>query len=109
MNGITLPEEKSYGKHIWQTYHILLDKKIKRDELIGILKQKGIETNFGAYAVHEQYYYKQKYKYKDYDFLNSIYAHKHGMALPMHGSLKPNEIKYICNNLKEGVRFDNNG
>lgn len=109
VNGITLPTEKSYGKHVWQTYHILLDEKFNRDELIEIFKQKGIETNFGAYAVHEQYYYKQKYKYNDYDFLKSIYAHKYGMALPMYGSLKHNEIKYICNNLKEGVRDANNG
>lgn len=109
VNGITLPEEKSYGKHVWQTYHILLNKKYNRDKLIEKLNRKDIETNFGAYAVHRETYYMDKYKYSDYEFFNSIYAHKYGMALPMYGGLKHNEISYICNNLKKVLGGHNNG
>lgn len=98
---ITLPVEKSYGKHVWQTYHILLDEKIDRDELIKILKEKGIETNFGAYAVHEEPYYKEKYEYRNCDFYNSIYAHNHGVALPVHKNISINEINYIVSELEK--------
>lgn len=99
IKGISLPEEKSYGKHVWQTYHIILDKHYFRDNLIEDLKTKGIETNFGAYAVHDEPYYKEKYHYNDSNFNNSIYASKFGLALPIHVKLKPEDIKYICNNL----------
>ncbi|OPJ58352.1 DegT/DnrJ/EryC1/StrS family aminotransferase [Clostridium oryzae] len=101
INGITLPKEENYGKHVWQTYHILLKESIDRDELIESLRRKGIETNFGAYAVHEQSYYINKYGYGNDKFLKSLYAHKHGLALPIYGSLREEEVKYICDSLEE--------
>lgn len=92
---IRLPEEKDYGKHVWQTYHILLDDSIKRDRLIEQLKAKGIETNFGAYAVHQQPYYQEKYNCDKSEFYNSIYAHRKGLALPLHNELIKSDIEYI--------------
>lgn len=99
IKGITLPEEKSYGKHVWQTYHIILDEKYNRDEVIKKLKEKGIETNYGAYAVHDEPYYKGKYNYSDLNFNNAIHAAKFGIALPLHVKLKIDDIKYICDSL----------
>ena len=100
IEGITLPEEKSYGNHVWQTYHIILDERYDRDKVIVNLKYNGIETNFGAYAVHEQPYYREKYGYSDYDFHNSINAHKHGVALPLHIEITNKDINLIVNKLE---------
>lgn len=101
VNGIVLPKEKSYGKHIWQTYHLLLDKKINRDEVIKKLKNKDIETNYGAYAVHEEPYYKGKYGYRNCEFYNSIYAHNHGIALPLHKNINCEDRTYIVSELEK--------
>lgn len=95
IKGIILPEEKSYGKHVWQTYHIILNEEINRDELIKKLKEKGIETNFGAYAVHTQPYYQNKYKHKDNDYINSNLAYKQGLALPLYPHLDEQQLEYI--------------
>lgn len=103
VSGIILPKEKDYGKHIWQTYHILLDKNINRDYLIQDLKEKGIETNFGAYSVHEQPYYKEKYNYLDDDYPNSLYAHKFGLALPLYKDLSNKDIEFIVTELKRAL------
>lgn len=100
VNGITLPVEKSYGKHVWQTYHIVLNEKINRDKLIEILKKEGIETNLGAYAVHEEPYYRIKYNYKDYNYKNSIFVNRNGLALPLHFKLKDEDIAEIVQNIK---------
>lgn len=100
VKGITIPEEKSYGKHVWQSYHILLDKKIDRDLLIKKLKEKGIETNFGAYAVHMQPYYKEKYKYEDIKYKNAINSYQHGIALPLHTGLSNYDLIYIKNTIR---------
>ncbi|WP_252250259.1 DegT/DnrJ/EryC1/StrS family aminotransferase [Clostridium sp. ZBS13] len=97
---IQLPEEKSYGKHIWQTYHILLDEKIDRDKLIIFMKEQGIETNFGAYSVHDELYYKKKYSINNNDMNNSVCAHKFGIALPLHSDLKKEDIKYVCESIR---------
>lgn len=100
---IILPREKEYSKHIWQTYHILLNKTINRDSLIKNLKEKGIETNIGAYAVHEQDYYKKKYSYDDKEFKKSIFAWEQGLALPVYVGIKDNEIDYIVSKLKDYI------
>lgn len=92
---VRIPEEKSYAKHIWQTYHILLNRKCNRDKLIMMLKERKIESNFGAYAVHKERYYRDKYKCSDIEFPNSIYAYKYGIALPLHNSLEDKDIEHI--------------
>lgn len=100
IDGVAIPSNKEYGQRIWQTYHLLLDKKYNRDKIIGKLKEKNIEANFGAYSVHNQPYYKDKYKYKDEYFKNSIYAYNYGLALPLHGDLKDSDIDYILKELE---------
>ncbi|WP_066892511.1 DegT/DnrJ/EryC1/StrS family aminotransferase [Clostridium nigeriense] len=100
IKGITLPEEKSYGKHVWQTYHIILDEKINRDELIKKLKEKGIETNFGAYAVHVQPYYQNKYKHKISEYINSNIAYKQGLALPLYSEMDYETVIEIKNKIE---------
>lgn len=99
VKNIRLPEEKDYGKHIWQTYHILLDKKIDRDKVILMLKEKGIETNFGAYAVHREPYYLNKYNNESEKLSNSTYANLYGIALPMHSFMTEEKIKYVVKEL----------
>jgi perosamine synthetase len=101
IKGITIPEEKSYGKHVWQSYHVLLDEKIDRDLLMLKLKEKDIETNFGAYAVHIQPYYKQKYNYEDSRYQNSIDAYMHGLVLPIHTELSDDNLVYIKDTLEK--------
>lgn len=97
---ITLPKMFRMRKHVFQTYHIILDKKIDRDRAIATLKTKGIETNLGAHALNYLTYYKKKYKYKVKDFPYASVAYKQGLALPMGDHLKGKEILYICKNLK---------
>lgn len=103
VKGITIPKENDHVKHIWQTYHILLDRAIDRDMVIKILKDKGIETNFGAYSVHIQPYYKQKYKLDSKNYSNSKTCYECGLALPLHSILKDEEIKYIKDTLEEVI------
>lgn len=101
VNGITIPQEKNYSKHVWQSYHILLDEKIDRDLLINDLKGKEIEANFGAYSVHMQPYYKNKYNYESSNYKNSIKSYNQGLVLPLHNKLNYNDIVYIKDTIEE--------
>lgn len=103
VNGLICPVEKDYNKHVWQTFHILIKKNIDRNYIIEYLKSRGIETNFGAYAVHEQPYYKIKYGYDNSNYLNSLYAHERGLALPLHGELTIEDMKYIAFELEKVI------
>ncbi|NMM61970.1 DegT/DnrJ/EryC1/StrS family aminotransferase [Clostridium sp. P21] len=98
--NLKIPVKQSYGRHVYQTYHVLLNNKINRDLLKEKLKDKGIETNIGAYAVHYQDYYKQKYAYNDNLFKNALAAYNQGLALPLHCELDIKDISFVCDAIK---------
>ena len=85
---------------VYQTYHILLDEKIDRNMIISCLKEKQIETNYGANALNVLSYYSKKYGYKQTDCPNASFANKQGLALPMGMHLQENELEKISYELK---------
>ncbi|MFY9114691.1 MAG: DegT/DnrJ/EryC1/StrS family aminotransferase [Dethiobacteria bacterium] len=93
--GINLPVEKEDCRHAWQTYHLLLDESISRDGLIGRLREDGIESNFGAHAVHAQPYYRRKYDLDDSKFGRAIKAYNQGLALPLHPRLVRRDLDKV--------------
>lgn len=98
-DNLVLPKD-DYGTHIYQTYHILLDNKFSRDLIKDKLKENGIESNLGAYAIHVQQYYKEKYESDDQALKNSLFAYKQGLALPIYHKISVGKIKYICEHIK---------
>ena len=81
---------------------IVLDDEIDRDQMIIRLAAKGIESNYGAYAVLSTQYYRKKYGalYKE-SLLNSERLYKHGLCLPLHQSLLKEDVQYIAKLLEE--------
>lgn len=103
VKGVKIPQIQDGCNHVWQTYHILLNENIDRNDIISKLKEKGIEVNFGAHAVHNQFYYKQKYNLSDSGLFNSKIAYEKGIALPLYSKLSIADIEYITWNLKECI------
>lgn len=87
-------------KNVYQTYHILLAERIERDKLIEYLRRNGVQTNFGAHALHCLTYFKDKYGYEDTDFPAARQAYEKGLALPVGDHLKTGDIEYIVETLK---------
>lgn len=102
------PDNGKYKKHTYQTYHVLLDKTIDRDNLIIQLRDANIECNFGAYALATLTYYKKKYNFIETDFPNAMIAYRHGLALPtgMHVSAK--HIEFITETLNSLLKASGN-
>lgn len=83
--------------HTWQSYMMVIDESVDRDQLISKLAEQGIESNYGAYAVLSTRYYKDKYvSMYDTDFENSERLFKQGLCLPLHQSLTVEDVKYIA-------------
>lgn len=82
-------------KMVYQTYHILVDEKIDRDNLIRYMKNNNVETNFGAYALNCLTYYIEKYKLDNSCMSIAYKAYKKGIALPMSYSLNNNDVEFI--------------
>ncbi len=93
---IVLPREYNDRVHVYQTYHVVLPDTVDRDALIVRLKENGIETNYGAYALNALTYYKEKYGYKESDCPGAYRAYKHGLALPMGNHVSEDDAHFVA-------------
>lgn len=99
---IKLPTVPSYAKHTWQTFHVLLDDSINRDQLIQSLKSKMIGTNYGAQCIPAVNVYKRKYNYDcKAMFPNALLAYECGLALPIYDLLTEDQLNYITKTLNQ--------
>lgn len=97
---IKLPFVPAYTKHTWQTYHILLDKSVNRDEVIIKLKENNIGVNYGAQCMPYMKSFKDKYNYDcELLFPNALLAYQKGLALPIYDLVTKEQINYISHTL----------
>lgn len=90
--------------NVYQTYHIFfIDKKIDRNQIIRKLKEKDVETNYGAQALNCLTYYQQKYGYKAEDFPVATSCYNYGLALPMGRHLTQQDVREICKIILETI------
>ncbi len=90
----------SNSRMVYQTYHVILDEHVDRDEMIKFLKQQGIETNYGAQALNCLSFFKNKYGLNADSFSNSTRAFFSGLALPMGQHVDSNGVDEICSKME---------
>ncbi|MBN2274514.1 MAG: DegT/DnrJ/EryC1/StrS family aminotransferase [Bacteroidales bacterium] len=101
-NKLILPHVPQNKRHSWQSFHVVLHDDIDRDRLIIQLKGKGIGTNLGAQCMPFQKFFREKYKLNCSKlFPNAMKAYFKGLVLPLYGLLDENNIRYICNTIKD--------
>jgi perosamine synthetase len=104
INTKKLPIETPYkhplAKHVYQTYSILVEPKI-RDKLVLFLKKNniGASVHFTP-ALHLQKYYKELYPAR-LSLINAELLSKSIISLPMFPDLLYSEIKYVCKYLEK--------
>ena len=100
---IDLPE--AVDGHTWQTFMVTLPDHIDRDQIIHHLKEKEIETNLGAYAVHTLEYYRRKYPEdaERLDKSHSLRLYKQGLALPLHSQMTKEQAHEVADALIDAV------
>jgi dTDP-4-amino-4,6-dideoxygalactose transaminase len=92
---VKAPEIFNNRKHTFQTYHLLLDTSLNRNNIVQELMKKGIETNFGAYAIQSLHYYQKKYGLTPEMFPNALNSFQQGLALPLGQHLTDHDLDYI--------------
>lgn len=100
-SGLQVPFVANGNKHIYQSYVALLNEGINRDNVIRKLKESGIETTIGTYALHSQPFYQKTYSYKKGGLKNSYNAFKQSLCLPLYRQMREEDINKIVNSLEE--------
>ncbi len=95
--------KRDYKLILPHIYVVKLNKKINRDNVRNILKNKGIETGihykpFQELSISKKYLYKKKY-----DLTKSSSLYKSIITLPLHCDLKSKDIIYVVKSLQEAI------
>ncbi len=100
-SGCQLPAE--VPGHAWQTFMVRLPSWCERKDIVSRLKEKGIEANLGAQAIHAQQYYQGKYadmcKAAVGNHAEALFTH--GLALPLYQGLAVADVKRVIQALTE--------
>ena len=106
VKGIITPYEDENINQTFQSYVIFLedDYGFTRDELIKKMLQRGIETQIGTYALHQQPCYKRILRNSPKHLNNSLEAFQNTLTLPMYHNMTFQEIEFVVNSLKEFQR-----
>ena len=101
---IKVPKLFNERKMTYQSYHILLDDSLSRDDLIRYLKKNGIESNYGAQALNMLDYFRRKYNLNKKDYANSCISYNQGVVLPLGNFINISEIEKITKTIDEGIK-----
>jgi len=104
MNGVTLPHEPTWSRHIYQSYVVLLTDAIDRDGVIAAMKDKKIETTLGTYALHAQPFFKRQYNYSEGDLPNSYEAYRQSLTLPLYPQMGRDELTRVIMALRDCMK-----
>lgn len=96
--GLTLPPEEPWAKNTYWMYSLLVEKKfpVSRDELINLLKKKGIETRPFFIPINLMPPYKGYGKFPIAESLS-----RKGINLPSSPTLKNSDVNYIAKSIKD--------
>ncbi|MBN2421476.1 DegT/DnrJ/EryC1/StrS family aminotransferase [Candidatus Woesearchaeota archaeon] len=104
ISTITVPFVEKHNRHAYQSYIVLLDKKINRNDLIVKLGEKGIQTQIGTYSLHRQPVYQGITDCEEKNFPNSSFVFDHSLALPMYYEMSFDDIDRVVDTLKEVLK-----
>jgi dTDP-4-amino-4,6-dideoxygalactose transaminase len=104
IDGVQTPVEPAWGGHVYQSYVVMLDEQVDRDGVIEQMRQAGIETTLGTYALHSQPFFVREFGHRPGDRPNSENAFRQSLALPLYPGLDDGDLTRIAAALGSAVR-----
>ena len=89
----------------WFVYVIRLEKGINRDGVIKYLNQEGVQCKPYFTPIHHQPFYKDMFGFKKGDFPITEDVSSRTIALPFFTNLQEEQIDYVVEKLKEGIKL----
>jgi dTDP-4-amino-4,6-dideoxygalactose transaminase len=93
-------------QHAWHLYVIRLNLKqltITRDDLIELLKKRGIGTSVHFIPLNMQPYYRETYGYRPEDFPRARAVYEQIVSLPIYPKMTDADVEYVISALKETI------
>ncbi len=88
----------------WFVYVVRLERGINRNKVIKYLNEEGIQCKPYFTPIHLQPFYKKMFGYKRGDFPITEDVTGRTIALPFFNNLKEEQIDYVVEKVKEGIK-----
>jgi len=88
----------------WFVYVIRLERGINRNKVIKYLNEEGVQCKPYFTPIHLQPFYRKMFGYKEGDFPVTEDVTGRTIALPFFNNLKEEQIDYVVEKLKEGIK-----
>ena len=86
-----------YKHHLnWQNFHLLLDEKYNRDQVVDLLRKRNIGCKWDIQAIHLEPAYNQ-----NLDLPQTLKYHNHGLWLAFYAEITKEEQEYVIDTLSE--------
>ncbi len=93
-----------HARHLY-VIKLKLDKlNVTRDEFMNLMIGQNIGVSVHFIALHKHSYYKNRFNLKDSDFPIANQASESLLSLPFYPKLTEDDIKYVCNKIKEIIQ-----
>jgi dTDP-4-amino-4,6-dideoxygalactose transaminase len=96
--GVTTPRVPPGAEVAWQSFVILLREGLDRDAVQARLRERGIETTLGTYALAAQPHFQGHPPLP-----NSLAAQQRSLSLPLHPRLSDADVKEVVTALRGAV------
>lgn len=104
ITGAKMPSERPGYIHSFQSFVVLLDQSISRDDVVRRMAGCGIETTLGTYSMSSQKSFK-RYAGEDpaKNLANSHLAFQQALSIPMHTKLSDSDLELINQELRKAI------
>ncbi|MGH7183762.1 MAG: DegT/DnrJ/EryC1/StrS family aminotransferase, partial [Nitrospiraceae bacterium] len=101
--ALTLPSDDELSCQTYQSFVVLLQEGIVRDEIIRKMRESGVETTIGTYALHTEQYFERSYGYKPGNFPGSYECATRSLSLPLYPHMNEKEMVQVVSSLRKAL------
>ena len=100
LDGLRGPIEVEGYTHSYQSFVVLLEDHLDRNQVIRSLLERGIESTLGTYSMMSQPVFKERFGDMSAHLRNSFKAFSHALSLPVHTKMSSDHVDFVCANLE---------
>ncbi len=92
-----------YAESTYQSFVVLLENQINRDDIVRALRLRGIEATLGTYSLHNQPVFKERYGYVSGQLPGGNDVYKRSLTLPLFPSMNESDVEEVCESLLQCI------
>lgn len=102
---LTMPVGGEFAGHSFQSFVIRLNEGglERRNSVMLMLEEDGIQTRPGTHAVHLLGYYRDKYGFGQNDFPNALNCENTSITLPNFSGMTDEDISYVASSIRRAL------